>query len=217
MRRPTLATISATGLGAVAFLKFIRPWYLGWGATDAERNGPLPLDDRVPNPTLTSTMAITIAAPPAAAWPWLAQIGDPPRAGYYSYTWLERLVGLRITNADQLLPAAYQTLQVGQALDKNGTMVVRAVEPGRLLVLGPPPEVETVRVTWTFTLTPVAGNKTRLVTRVRGNLDLRAMVRETPVYTWPFWLLIEPGAFLMERKMLLEVKRLAEAHYARAA
>src|SRR5690606_2186410 len=105
----------------------------------------------------------------------------------------------------------YQTLQVGQALDKNGTMVVRAVEPGRLLVLGPLPEVETVRVTWTFTLTPVAGNKTRLVTRVRGNLDLRAMVRETPVYTWPFWLLIEPGAFIMQRKMLLEIKRLAEA------
>ena len=66
-------------------------------------------------------------------------------------------------------------------------------------------------------MTPGAGNKTRLVTRVRGNLNLRAMVRETPVYTWPFWLLIEPGAFLMERKMLLEIKRLAEAHYARAA
>lgn len=217
MRRPILATIAATGLGAGAFLTFIRPWYLGWGAIDAERNGAVPLDDRVPNPTLTSTMAITIAAPPETVWPWLAQIGDPPRAGYYSYTWLERLVGLRITNADQLLPAAYQSLQIGQVLDKNGTMVVQAVEPGQLLVLGPPPQVETVRVTWAFTLTPVAGNKTRLITRVRGNLDLRAMVREAPVYTWPFWLLIEPGAFIMERKMLLEIKRLAEAHYARAA
>jgi hypothetical protein len=215
MRRSIFATIAAAGLVATAFLRFVRPWYLRWGATDDERNRPMPLDDRVPYPALTSTMAITIAAPPAAVWPWLAQMGDPPRAGYYSYTWLERLVGLRITNSDELLPA-YQTLQVGQAIDETGTMVVQAVEPGRSLVLGPPSSVETVKVTWAFTLTPVEGGSTRLITRVRGNLALRAMIRETPVFTWPFWLLIEPGAFIMERKMLLEIKRLAEAHHARA-
>ena len=37
------------------------------------------------------------------------------------------------------------------------------------------------------------------------------MLRSTPPYTWPFYLLIEPGAFLMERKMLKEIKRLAES------
>ena len=34
-----------------------------------------------------------------------------------------------------------------------------------------------------------------------------ALLRQTPSYTWPFYLLIEPGAFIMERKILLEIKR----------
>jgi hypothetical protein len=37
------------------------------------------------------------------------------------------------------------------------------------------------------------------------------MLRTTPPWSWPTWLLIEPGAFIMERKMLREIKRLAEA------
>ena len=54
-----------------------------------------------PDPMLNSTMAITIDAPPEEVWPWLAQMGDPPRAGY-SYTWIERLVGLRIERRHHL-------------------------------------------------------------------------------------------------------------------
>ena len=85
---------AAIGLeaGAAAFWFWVRPWYRHWGAADDEIAGPMPLDERVPDPKLTSTMAITIDAPPERIWPWLAQIGDPPRAGYYSYTWIERLV-----------------------------------------------------------------------------------------------------------------------------
>jgi hypothetical protein len=36
------------------------------------------------------------------------------------------------------------------------------------------------------------------------------MMRAVPAYLWPLWLLIEPGVFVMERKMLLEIRRLAE-------
>jgi len=36
-------------------------------------------------------------------------------------------------------------------------------------------------------------------------------MRSTPVYTWPTWLLLDPGAFIMERKMLRDIKRLAES------
>jgi hypothetical protein len=208
-------TAAALSLGATAFFTGIRPWYLRWGATDAEAAAPMPLDERVPDPTLRSTMAITIAAPPEAVWPWLAQMGDPPRAGYYSYTSLERLVGLRIVNADEILPE-FQTLQVGQALDTSGTMVVQAVEPGRSLVLGPTPTVETAEATWAFRLEPVGERSTRLITRVRGRMDVGKLLRQTPVFTWPIWLLIEPGAFLMERRMLLEIKRLVEARSASA-
>jgi hypothetical protein len=36
------------------------------------------------------------------------------------------------------------------------------------------------------------------------------MLKEMPLYTLLPWLLIEPGAFIMERKMLLEIKERAE-------
>jgi hypothetical protein len=60
-------------------------------------------------------------------------------------------------------------------------------------------------------LSPIDGHHTRLVMRVRGAWRYRNMLRATPPYTWPFYLLLEPGAFIMERKMLKEIKRLAEA------
>jgi hypothetical protein len=205
-----LETSALVGLGGFTFFKLVRPWYLRWGATDAEIRRPMPLDERVPAPKLNSTMAITIEAPPDEIWPWLAQIGDPPRAGYYSYTWIERMVGLKITNADELLPE-FQTLHAGQALDKGGTMVVQSVEPGSHLVLGPPASVNTIKCTWAFGLYPVDGSTTRLVTRVRADWGYRRMLKETPFYAWPLYLAIEPGAFIMERKMLLEIKRRAEA------
>ena len=199
----------ATCVGAVAFFTKVRPWYLRWGATDAELARPMPLDEHVSYPMLNSTMAITIDAPPEEVWPWLAQIGDPPRAGYYSYTWIERLVGLRIENVDTILPQ-FQSLRVGEALDKGGTMRVLAVEPGRHLVLGPPDSVDTVRCTWAFGLYPTGQQVTRLVMRCRARWSYRRMLEEMPLYSLLPWLLIEPGAFVMERKMLLEIKERAE-------
>jgi hypothetical protein len=136
-------------------------------------------------------------------------MGDPPRAGYYSYTWIERLVGLKIENVDTILPQ-FQTLRVGEALNKGGTMRVLAVEPGHHLVLGPPDSVDTVQCTWAFGLYPVGEHATRLVTRCRARWSYRRMLNEMPLYALLPWLLIEPGAFIMERKMLLEIKERAE-------
>jgi hypothetical protein len=204
----TMGAITAT-LGVVAFAKLVRPWYLRWGATDTEVARPMPLDEHVSDPMLNSTMAITIEATPEEVWPWLAQMGDPPRAGYYSYTWIERLVGLRIENVDAILPQ-FQSLRVGEALDKGGTMRVLALEPGHHLVLGPPDSVDTVQCTWAFGLYPTAQQATRLVSRCRARWSYRRMLEEMPLYALLPWLLIEPGAFIMERKMLLEIKERAE-------
>lgn len=218
MKVPAVAMTSlAVGVSTVAFFTRVRRWYLRWGATDAEVARPMPLDEHVPDPMLKSTMAITIDAPPDKVWPWLVQMGDPPRAGYYSYTWIERLVGLQIENVDTILPQ-FQALRVGEALDKGGTMRVLAVEPGRHLVLGPPDSVDTVTCTWAFGLYPTGQQATRLVTRCRARWSYRRMMKEMPLYTLLPWLLIEPGAFVMERKMLLEIKERAErARMARIA
>ena len=41
--------------------------------------------------------AVTIDAPPDKIWPWIMQIGRD-RGGFYSYTWLENLIGADIHN-----------------------------------------------------------------------------------------------------------------------
>jgi hypothetical protein len=201
--------LTLTSLAALAYAAVIRPWHLRWGATPEKLRRPMPLDDRVDAPTSVSTRAITIEARPDQIWPWIAQMGDKPRAGYYSYAWVERAQGMEIEGAERILPE-FQTLKVGDALDKKGGMVVQAVEPGRYLVLGPPDVYDWLRVTWAFGLYPIDDHSTRLVTRVRSRFSYRGVIKETPPLLWPFWLLLDPGVFIMERKMLLEIKRLAE-------
>jgi hypothetical protein len=206
-----IATGAAYGLG-------FRPWHRRWGATDAEVERKMALDEAVPDPTSVSTRAITIHAPAAAVWPWLVQMGDLPRAGYYSYTWIERMQGLNVENAREILPQ-YQVLHAGDAIDQRGTMRVLSVEPERHLVLGPPPDggVDWLDCTWAFGLYPVDATTTRLVTRVRARFDYRGMLAATPVWLWPLWVAIDPGIFIMERKMLKEIKRLAEAEHSKVA
>lgn len=199
----------ATMAGLAVYRWLLGPWHRRWGATDEEVSRLMPLDERVVNPTASSTRAITINAPPEQVWPWLVQMGDKPRAGYYSYTLIEKIQGLDVENAHRIMPE-YQTLEVGQAIDKGGTMVALAVEPQKHLVLGPlkpPPWLES---TWAFALYPHGERETRLVTRVRARYSMRGMLRALPWYTWPFWLFIDPGVFIMERKMLLEIKKHAE-------
>jgi hypothetical protein len=195
-------------VGMIVFFRVVRPWYLRWGATDEDLGRAMPLDDHVPRPRLNSTMAITVNAPPEHIWPWLTQIGEAPRAGYYSYEWIERVLGLDVENSRQVMPQ-YQHLEVGDALDHVGSMTVLAVEPNHHLVLGPP-TAEPVGASWAFGLYPIDDHSTRLVTRVHGHWSWLGMLRDNPPYTWPFYLLLEPGAFVMERKMLLEIKARAE-------
>jgi hypothetical protein len=57
---------------------------LRWGATPEEATEPLPGDDENPEPTVQSTRAITIDAPPELVWPWLVQMGIR-RAGFYTH------------------------------------------------------------------------------------------------------------------------------------
>jgi hypothetical protein len=121
--------------------------------------------------------------------------------------------GMEIENAQGILPQ-YQSLQPGDALDRAGGMIVHAVEADHYLVLGPPDSIDWLQCTWCFLLEPVDAHTTRLITRVRARFDFMRALRSMPPLMWPFWLLIDPGVFVMERKMLMEIKRLAELHAA---
>lgn len=202
------ATIAVCIVGAAYFM-FVRPWYRHWGATAEEIARSMPLDERITDPSVVTTRALTIQARPEQVWPWIVQVGEPPRAGFNSYTWIERLQGLKIENADEILPE-FQTIKVGESLDEAANMRVLAIDPGRYLVLGPPEVYDWLKSTWVIALYPVDESATRLVTRLRGRMSFLRMLRALPPAAWPFWIFIDPGVFVMERKMMTEIKRNAE-------
>jgi len=188
---------------AVAAYCAVRPRLLRWGTTDEEIERRSLGDEQIESPLIVTNRAITIEAPPEDVWPWLVQMGELPRGGFYSYEWIERLMGMRVENADRIMPECQQ-LDIGDALDRTGNITVRAIEPGYTLVVGPPPGLW-LDTTWAMAVYPTSDGHTRLVSRVRVQIR-----RWTPAALFMI-VLLDPGQFIMERKFLLEVKKRAEA------
>ncbi|MFO0709207.1 MAG: hypothetical protein U0353_05175 [Sandaracinus sp.] len=187
-----------------------RRWFNGWGATRAEIAKPLPGDEIVPSPRLSYTRAISIDAPPSAVWPWLVQIGQG-RGGLYSYDGLENLVGCELHSADTIL-AEHQRLAVGDHVlfgpaEKNFPgQVVLDVIPQRALVmcaLHPETRLPERSATWVFVLEPEGAHGTRLLVRGRNGYA-------SGVPNHVAWHVVEPVAFVMERRMLRGIKLRAE-------
>ena len=208
-----LIALCGGAAAAAGYLLVVLPWQRRWGATDEEVQRTLPGDDRISHPDAQWTRAITVEARAEAVWPWLVQIGHG-RGGYYSYPWLERLMGLRATHRDRINPA-WQHLTEGDSIpaEPDGSSYqVLAVEPGRTLLLGVGEKDEAApwsatglypAFTWVFVLEERETAQTRLITR------MRARTRHTPLaaLAMPF---IDFGAFLLKRRMLLGIKQRAE-------
>jgi hypothetical protein len=114
----------------------------------------MPGEELVKNPTYVTSRAVSIHARPAAIWPWLVQMGELPRGGFYSYDWIERLLGMRVANSQQIL-SRYQHLEIGNALDRSGNLLVKAVVHSESLVLGPPEGSPWGASTWSIGLYPL--------------------------------------------------------------
>lgn len=193
----------------VAYWRFIRPWYLHWGTTESERQRQLPGHTLVPAPAVQNTQAVTIDAPPEAVWPWLIQMGAG-RAGFYSYDWLERLIGTDEGDADRIVPE-YQDLGEGDEVAFSPTdrwagstswpVVTELVENERL-VLQPPGDPPSY--VWSFQLSSIEQSQTRLITRVRSRQ------KPTGIGRFVDGLTAEPAHFFIQRKMLLSIKDRAE-------
>jgi hypothetical protein len=204
---PSLA-VAAAAAGA-AYVRFGRPWVLNWGAKPDEVDRALPGDEMLPGAWLQTTRAVTVEAPPEAIWPWLVQMGPRPRAGAYTYDWIERLLGIDIENRGVILPE-YQHLEPGQFMglnDKGEGLRVLALEQEMYLLL----QWEPQKSTWLFALTPEGDRTTRLISRNRLP-DLTTYKIPGPRFlSWLFMVLfMEPGSLVMERKMLLTIKELSE-------
>lgn len=213
------------GLGVVgmvsaveAYRLIVRPWQRQWGASDDEAHRALPGDERIVHPDITWTRAITTRATAAEVWPWLVQIGQG-RGGYYSYPWLEWLMGVKTSCANVVNPAL-GGLRVGDVIpaEPGGSDYrVLALEPARSLVLGSQPQARTSAwslarlypaFTWVFALDEQADGQTRLIMRMRSRASQAPLAAlATPI--------VDVGAFFIKRKMLLGIKQRAERTSAR--
>ena len=189
---------------AVAFVATLAALYpllrrpiLTWGASSEEATSRLPGDELLEDADGVSTRAITIDAPAATVWPWLAQMGPSPRGGAYTYNWIENLLGLDMHSVDRVLPE-FQHPEVGDTIGLGSNrMRLELVEPGSVLAW----RSEDGNWVWTFVLKEHDGT-TRLISRNRFRLPtLVARVGMLPM---------EPGSLLMERKMLHGIKSRAE-------
>lgn len=176
----------------------LRPLHLRWGANNADLLRPMPGD-------LSGsrwTRAILIDAAPEQIWPWLVQFGQG-RGGWYSYDWLENLLGFDIHTADRILPE-YQNPQVGTPICMSGSFCpskVHVNEPYQWF--GWQATDETGQPVWTFVfgLFPEGANRTRLV--VRESFD--------PAFMPPAAVLaLEIPDVVMELKMLATLNARAE-------
>ena len=185
------------------YVRVLRPWHLHWGATAQEAGGAVAGDEFMPDPDLVATRVVEIDAPPSAVWPWLVQMG-PGRGGAYTYDWIERRLGIDIRNTDRIIPEL-QNLKVGDGVPMPGyAMRVERLDPEQAMVI----RSSNHAWVWSFELRPVNGH-TRLISRNR--FDTSALpVRDKLAYP-----VIEPGSWVMERKMLRTIKQRAE-HLARA-
>ncbi len=200
--RSLTAATALYGAGAV----LLRPWMRAWGSTAGERAVALPGDGLVSEAN-QQTHAVTMSGTAAAVWPWLVQIGQG-RAGFYSHDRLERLVGARITNAEEIHPE-WQDLAVGDLVrtyrpwprfEPLGWFVAE-IDPERALVLHEPARNGVINSSWSLTLGE-QGGQTRVLSRWRfrrrrGRALFAALV-------------FDPMHFVMETGMLRGLKRRAE-------
>ena len=189
------ACAAGTAVILALYARVIAPWHARWGASDDEVARTMPGDDVI-SLAASTTRAITIERPPELVWPWLVQIGYG-RAGWYSYDWIDNDGK---TSAFSIVPEL-QNLRPGDRIDMLPGFgpVVTDLAPPRYLVAG-----DAESGTWCLALYR-SGSGTRLVSRWRQAWKAEGLASRF------FIALAGPGAFIMERRMLLGIKERAES------
>ena len=162
---------------------------------------PMPGDMILRHAQFRATRAISIAAPPEAVWPWIAQIGFR-RAGFYSY---ELFDNLGRPSADRVVPEL-QDISIGdwvamaEPVNDVTAFKVAGFESGRWMLWRKPDS------TWAWRLGSTEDGGTRLVTRLKTRYDF-----DHPTTALISILLMEFADFPMMRHQLLGLKRRAQS------
>ncbi|HEU4977046.1 MAG TPA: hypothetical protein VFT50_18300 [Baekduia sp.] len=203
--------LTAAALAALAARSPLRHW----GATIDERIRPLPGDGLIPGERDVTTMAATIHAPPAAIYPWLAQMGFE-RAGWYSWDRLDRA---GIPSDDQLHPEWIHVAEGDRIVSVPGRtwFEVAHAQPPHSLVLrslndlrgrshdsgGPRPRAF-VDARWEFFLDPQPDGGTRVLVRSGAASAPRLLTRPLDLAFW------HPAHVIMQVRQLQQLRRRAE-------
>jgi len=193
-----LIVLLAIFLLVSAYLLIIRPWQLKWGATEKELKIDYPGDGIVKDPDFNAIRGITINARPADIWKWIIQIGSK-RAGWYSIDWMDN-AGKK--SSEVIIPE-FQNISVGQFIpftpdQKNGMWVKEFVENNYILWTD-----DKGMATWTWLLSPLNSNQTRLITKLRTK------------YTWKsiwilYYLIYDIGDIVMMSECMKGIKKRSE-------
>jgi hypothetical protein len=174
------------GLAVLGCLFLAGLLYYGFSAppTDEERRRRLPGDELLGGEghRMRGTLAVTVNAPPARVWPYLAQLGQS-RAGFYAFDWLERLFGFQIVNTYRVVDE-WQNMYPGEYIFYHQAGIgseVRAVNVGRYFTslsdsrhpsdcpgtfaFIPPFGLKVFAWSWNFILEDGGAGKTRFFTR----------------------------------------------------
>jgi hypothetical protein len=200
------------GLGGAARMAFamLTPFLAErrarWGLDPEEARRALPGDEIVPEPRWSWTHGVEIDASAAAVWPWIAQIGAT-RGGFYSYQWLENVIGCEVRNAEVTRPEWEAKPGDPLALHpKAPPLEIVAVERGRWFVArGAADPAAPVQGSWLLFVEPLGDERCRVISRYRvsypGDLASRAAFGA---------LTLGSIGGEMDRRMLLGVKERAE-------
>jgi hypothetical protein len=203
----------AARIAAALATPFLREPRSHWGLGEEEAAQLHPGDHLIPQPQWAWTHAVVVEAPAHEVWPWIAQIGRD-RGGFYSYTWLENLVGCGVHDAEAIHPE-WQARPGDQLVlhPRQPPMTLVRVEPGRLLVAHA--EADPVarargepwaEASWLFAVEPLDAGRCRLLSRYRCAFSDDAATRVAMGPT-----VLQPVSFVMDRRMLLGVKQRAES------
>ena len=156
-----------------------------WGVSDADVARRYPCDDFVQSPVLQAWRGVSINAPAAHVWPWVAQIRLAP----YSYDWIDNL-GRRSPQTLQNLPAPHVGEPFTTALGRRFGRIV-AVSEGVSLT------GQLAHTMISYVLVEER-DRTRLLMKLvagRGRVTALALC---------------VGDLVMARRQLLNIRRLAE-------
>jgi hypothetical protein len=198
------------GFGLLLFVTastLLYPIHRTWGSTRDELLMPLPGDADARDPGLEVQHAVTIDAAPRDVWPWIVQLGQD-RAGFYSYDWLERAIGADIRNTFEIRPE-WQGRQVGDFVPATQPGYLRGIfgnQPGWTVALVDPERAMVLKYWGAFVLLPTENGSTRFI--------IRSTISHPQIPVWASalnFLAFELPHFIMERRMMLTIKALAES------